>query len=79
MEGEQLGNGGDGMKLCGCGWSCGHQEGVDAEASEESIDIQGGSIKWVRGGGVDCVFVAVLVRKAEGGRSVVVVVGKFAL
>lgn len=34
-----MGKGGD--LLDGCGWSCGDQEGVDAEAGEEGTDVQG--------------------------------------
>lgn len=80
MESEQLGKGGDGMGLRGgislyrCGWRSGNQEGVNAKASEESIDIKGGRVGQ-GGGGEDGVFVAVLVlRKAKGRWGIVVVV-----
>lgn len=79
MEGQQLGQGWDGLGgvlRCQCGWSSGHQKGVDAEAGEESVDIQGGCIGSTGGGGrgQDGVFVALLAGEAEGGRRVVVVV-----
>lgn len=88
MEGEQLSKGRDGMglrmgiPLYGRGWSCGDQEGVDAEAGEDSIDIERGRVgrgsRGRDGGGEDDVFVAVLVRKAEGRGGAVVAVGESA-
>ena len=55
MEGEYLSKGGDGMEVCGIG---GHQAGVDADACEESIEIERGGI----GRGVMGVLVVVVVK-----------------
>lgn len=62
VEGEELGKGRDRMdlrgriSLQGGWWRVGHQEGVDAKACEDSIDIEGGGTFLGGGGAVLILF-----------------------